>query len=87
MGEVLSHCSDFGRKLEGLKLLLRISRIFCHSRMAKKGVCLARCTGELHPGPSGWLHENAEALDLLAFWSWNSSGRVLPPSGVRQETA
>ena len=35
--------------------------------MAKKGVCLARCTGELHPGPSGWMHIDPEALDFLLF--------------------
>ncbi len=33
--------------------------------MAKKGVCLARCTGELHPGPSGWMHVSSEVLELL----------------------
>ncbi len=33
----------------------------------KKGVCLARCTGELHPGPSGWIQVNSEALDILTF--------------------
>ena len=35
--------------------------------MAKKGVCLARYTGELHPGPSGWMHADSEALDVLTF--------------------
>ncbi len=64
--EAISFCCDFGGKLESLRLL-SISRIFCHSRMAKKGVCLARCTGELHPGPSGWIQVNAEALDFLTF--------------------
>ncbi len=35
--------------------------------MAKKGVCLARCTGELHPVPSGKIHQNSEVLELLTF--------------------
>ena len=35
--------------------------------MAKKGVCLASCRGELHPGPSGWIHLPSEALDFLTF--------------------
>ncbi len=30
-------------------------------------MCLARCTGELHPGPSGWTNLNSEVLDFLTF--------------------
>ncbi len=33
--------------------------------MAKKGVCLARCTGELHPDPSGGIRLYSEVLGLL----------------------
>ncbi len=36
--------------------------------MPEKGVCLARSTGELHPGPSGWRDLNSEVLELLTFW-------------------
>ena len=48
--------------------------------MAKKGVCLARCTGELHPGPSGWIRLDAEVLELLLFGERNSV--LLRYSGV-----
>ncbi|MCX4269995.1 MAG: hypothetical protein OSJ62_15235, partial [Lachnospiraceae bacterium] len=45
-----------------------------------KGVCLARCTGELHPDPSGWMCVNAEVLELLLFGERNSL--LLIHSGV-----
>ena len=48
--------------------------------MAKKGVCLARCTGELHPGPSGWIDVNPEVLELLLSGERNSV--LLIDSGV-----
>ncbi len=48
--------------------------------MPEKGVCLARCTGELHPGPSGWRYLNSEVLELLTFW--RAEQRVLIHSGV-----
>ena len=35
--------------------------------MSEKGVCLARCTGELHPDPSGWVYLNSEVLEFLIF--------------------
>ena len=81
--EAVSHCSDFERLLEGLRLLLRKSRIFCPLLRAKKGACLARCTGELRAGPSGWMHINAEALDLLAFRKaepqWGVASKIWRP--------
>ncbi len=40
---------------------------FLSSSDDKKGVCLARCTGELHPGPSGWIYRNSEVLEVLTF--------------------
>ncbi len=43
--------------------------------MPEKGVCLARCTGELHPGPSGWIYVNSEALDFLLSGERNSGKR------------
>ncbi len=48
--------------------------------MAKKGVCLARCTGELHPGPSGWIHLHSEVLELLL--SGERNGVSFMHSGV-----
>ncbi|MCX4269483.1 MAG: hypothetical protein OSJ62_12610, partial [Lachnospiraceae bacterium] len=44
------------------------------------GVCLARCTGELHPGPSGWIHLYSEILEFLLFGERNSG--LLMHSGV-----
>ncbi len=48
--------------------------------MPEKGVCLARCTGELHPGPSGWINVNPEVLELLLSGKRNSVS--LMDSGV-----
>ncbi len=67
----LGACCDFGGKLEALRLL-SICRIFCHSRMAKKGVCLARCTGELHPDPPSRIRLYSEVLELLLSGERNS---------------
>ena len=48
--------------------------------MTEKGVCLARCTGEFHPGPSGGVYVNSEVLELLLFGERNSG--TLMHSGV-----
>ena len=57
---------DFGGKLEAFRLLT-IQQDF-QALVPEKGVCLARCTGELHPSPSGWIYLNSEVLELLVFW-------------------
>ncbi len=44
--------------------------------MPEKGVCLARSTGELHPGPSGWIYLDSEVLELLLFGERSSVGIV-----------
>ena len=41
--------------------------------MPEKGVCLARCTGELHPDPFGRMYLDSEVLELLLFGERNSA--------------
>ena len=48
--------------------------------MPEKGVCLARCTGELHPAPSGRVYVYSEVLELLLSGERNSGSFM--PSGV-----
>ena len=40
--------------------------------MPEKGTCLASCRGELRAGPSGWMHQNSEVLELLLSRERNS---------------
>ena len=50
-------------------------RLFCGRQYhLERPFCFGCYAGELRSGLSGWMHENAEVLELLTFWKRGTAG-------------